>query len=165
VPSDRLIIEKSDLHCRKELNEILDAQAKQEQETMERQNAMQEQQLETTTEGILAKAKADQSLAMERMNKIHLDEAISAERIQKAQEESSAQMLNFAKMLKELEGIDMEHMLRKVETLRNLTELELAHKQHDHEVTKHQDDMSLQHRQLDMQQQQQMQPQESVVQQ
>lgn len=154
---DSLIVQKSDLHCRKELNEILDAQAQQEQETIQRQNAMQEQQLETTTEGILAKAKADQSLAMERMNKIHLDEAISAERIQKAQEESSAQMLNFAKMLKELDGIDMEHMLRKVETLRNLTELELAHKQHDHEVSKHQDDMALQHRQLDMQQQQSQQ--------
>ncbi len=156
---DSLLVKKSSLHCRGELDEILDAQAKQEQETIARQNAIQEQQLKTTTEGIEAKAKADQSLAMERMNKIHLDEAIAQERIQKAQEESSAQMLNFAKMLKELEGIDMEHMLRKVETLRNLTELELAHKQHDHEVTKHQDDMALQHRQLDMSQQQAQQAQ------
>lgn len=151
---DSLLVKKSSLHCRQELDDILDAQAKQEQEMIARQNAIQEQQLQTTTQGIEAKAKADQSLAMERMNKIHLDEAISAERIQKAQEESSAQMLNFAKMLKEIDGLDLDHMMRKVDALRNLTELELAHKQHDHEVMKHQDDMALQHRQLDMQQQQ-----------
>ena len=160
---DSLLVQKSSLHCRSELNEILDAQAQQEQEALQRQREMEDQQMAVTTEGIEAKAKADQSLAMERMNKIHLDEAISAERIQKAQEESSAQMLNFAKMLKELDGLDIDHIQRKVDMLRNLTELELSHKQHDHEVNKHQDDMALQHRQLDLSQQQaqqqMMQPQ------
>jgi hypothetical protein len=163
-------VKKSDLHCRDELNEILDAQAKQEQEAVARQMEMEDQQMAVTTEGIEAKAKADQSLAMERMNKIHLDEAISAERIQKAQEESSAQMLNFAKMLKELDGLDVAHLQAKIDMLRTVTEAELSAKAHDHAIDQdhHQremdhHDVGLRHKELDMQQQQAMAQQQTAA--
>lgn len=146
---DPLIVKKSDLHCRKELNEILDAQAKQQEEAIQRQIEMENQQMAVTTEGIEAKAKADQSLAMERMNKIHLDEAISAERIQRAEEESTAQLLNMAKVLKELQGLDLTHIQAKIDMLKGLHEIEQGH--HQHEMDHH--DVGLRHRELDMQQQ------------
>lgn len=150
---DALIVKKSDLHCRKELNEILDAQAKQQEEAIARQMAMEDQQMAVTTEGIEAKAKSDQALAMERMNKIHLDEAIAAERVQRAQEESTAQLLNMAKVLKELDGMDVGHLLSKVQALKHVTDME--HQHHEREMAEH--DVVLRHRELDMQQQQMMQ--------
>lgn len=157
---DSLIIQKSNLHGRAELNEILDAQAKQQQEEAARQQQMQEAQFQTTTEGILSKAKADQSLAMERMNKIHLDEAISAERIQRAEEESTAQLLNMAKVLKELQGIDLTQIQAKIDMLRGLHDIDQGH--HQREMDQH--DVDLRHRELDMQQQQSMQAMQGPVQ-
>ena len=144
-----LLIKKSNLHCRKELNEILDAQAKQEEEAMQRQQQLQEAQFETTTQGILSKAKSDQALAMERMNKIHLDEAISSERIQRAQEESTAQLLNVAKILKELQGIDLNQIQQKVDMLKGLHDIEQG--LHTREMDHH--NLGLEHRKLDLQQQ------------
>jgi len=117
---DSLIIEKSSLHCRTELNEILDAQAQQEQEMMKKQQEMQDQQMAVMTDGIEAKAKSDQALAMERMNKIHLDEALSAERIQRAEEDRSAGVLNMIKAMKELESMDLDSMLAKIQILKAL---------------------------------------------
>lgn len=151
---DGLIIKNSNLHGKAELNEILDAQAKQQEEMVARQQAMEDQQMAITTEGIEAKAKADQSLAMERMNKIHLDEAISAERIQRAEEESTAQLLNIAKVLKELEGMDMTAIQQKVGMLRQLHDIEQGHHQRDMDMH----DVNLRHKELDMQHEQTMNP-------
>lgn len=150
-----LIVKKSNLHCRKELNEILDAQSKQEQEALERQQQLQEAQFQVTTDGIEAKAKSDQALAMERMNKIHLDEAISAERIQRAEEESTAQLLNLAKVLKEIEGIDLTQIQQKIAMLQSLHDIEqgLHTRQMDHH------NLGLEHRKLDLQQDAQQQAQ------
>jgi hypothetical protein len=113
---------------------------------------MEDQQMAVTTEGIEAKAKADQSLAMERMNKIHLDEAIAAERVQRAEEESTAQLLNMAKVLKELEGMDLGHLMNKLEMLKGMHAMEQDH--HQREMDHH--DIGLRHRELDMAQQQAM---------
>ncbi len=151
---DSLIMEKSSLHCRHELNEILDAQAKQQEEAVQRQMQMEDQQMAVTTEGIEAKAKSDQALAMERMNKIHLDEAISAERVQRAEEESTAQLLNMAKVLKELEGLDFAQIQGKVAMLRQLHDIEQGHHQRDMDHA----DLGLRHKELDMQHEQAMNP-------
>jgi len=156
---DSLIIEKSSLHCRPELTEILDAQAKQEQEAIQRQMDIQDQQMQVTTEGIEAKAQSDQALAAERLNKIHLDEAISAERKQRAEEESTAQLLNMAKVLKELEGMDMGAIQAKVEMLRHLHDIEQGH--HEREIDHH--GVRQRDRELDLQQQQMMQPQPNAA--
>ena len=147
---DSLIVQKSDLHCRQELNEILDAQAKQEQEAIQRQMQMEDQQMQVTTEGIQSKSQSDMALAAERLNKIHLDEAVSAERVQRAQEESTAQLLNMAKLFKELQGVDLSHIQQKVAMLKELSEVE-GHS-HAREMDHH--NLNLEHRKLDMEQQQ-----------
>lgn len=152
---DSLIVQKSSLHCRPELNEILDAQAKQEQEAMQRRMEIEDQQLAMTTEGIEAKAKSDQALAMERMNKIHLDEAISAERVQRSEEESTAALLNMAKLLKELEGMDLAPLMSKLEMLKSVNDME--HQHHERQMAEH--DINLRHRELDINERQMMQPQ------
>jgi hypothetical protein len=155
---DSLIIKNSNLHGKAELNEILDAQAQQQQEALQKQEQMQMQQMAVMTDGIEAKAKSDQALAMERMNKIHLDEAISAERIQRSKEEETAQLLNFAKALKELQGIDLSQIQQKVEMLKHLHDIEMGH--HQKEMEQH--DVGLRHRELDLQEKQTINPQQAL---
>ena len=115
---------------------------------------MQDQQMQVTTEGIEAKAQSDQALAAERLNKIHLDEAISAERKQRSEEESTASLLNMAKLLKELEGMDMQGLMGKLEMLKGLNDIEHSH--HEREMDQH--DVNLRHKELDMQHEQAMNP-------
>lgn len=161
---DSLLIKNSNLHGKAELNEILDAQAKQEQEIVSKQQQMQDQQMAVMTDGIEAKAKSDQALAMERMNKIHLDEAISEERISKAKAEETAQLLNVAKALKELQGLDLGQIEQKVNMLKALHEMDIGHHEVDlrhreldlqHAQTQH--DMQIGHRDMALQEQQAMQ--------
>lgn len=140
---DSLLIKNSNLHGKAELNEILDAQAQQQEQAAAKAEQLQMQQMSVMTDGIEAKAKSDQALAMERINKIHLDEAISSERIEKARAEETAQVLNIAKALKELQGLDLNQIQQKVDMLKSLHDMEMGH----HEV-------SLKHRELDMQQNQ-----------
>ena len=45
------------------------------------------------------------------------------ERMEKAQHEETASMLNLVKALKELKGMDLEQIRTKVETLKSLSEL------------------------------------------
>jgi hypothetical protein len=156
---DSLIVKNSNLHGKAELNEILDAQAKAQEEQIQREQQLQNQQMAIMTDGIEAKAKSDQALAMERMNKIHLDEAIASERVQRAQEESTAQLLNVAKILKELQGVDLTQIQQKLDMLKGLHDIEQG--LHAREMDHH--NLGLEHRKLDLQQQGQMAEQNPAV--
>lgn len=144
---DGLIIKNSNLHGKAELNEILDAQAKQQEEAMQKQEQLQQQQMQVMTDGIESKAQSDQALAAERLNKIHLDQAISAERIQRSKEEETAQLLNVVKALKELDGMDLSHLTQKIAALKTL-----------HDIEKGQHDMDVAHRGMSMQESEPMNP-------
>lgn len=122
---DSLIIENSNLHGKTQLNEILDAQAKQAEEAQAKQEELQNHQMKVMTDGIESKAMSDQALAQERMNKIGLDAALSAERISRAEEDRTAGVLNIIKAVKELEGMDLSSILKKIQTLQSLKELEI----------------------------------------
>lgn len=115
-----LIIKNSNLHGKKDLEKILDAQAKaqQQQEQMAMQLQMQNQ--ETATRAIDAKAESDRSLAAERLNKVGLDAALSAERITRAEEERTAGALNLIKALHELDGINIENLRAKLAFIKEL---------------------------------------------
>jgi len=114
---DSLIIKASSLTRKQELNEILDAQAKQEQEAIAKREEIELHQIKTMTDGIESKAASDQALAQERLNKISLDAALSAERIARSEEDRTAGVLNLIKAIKELEGMDVNSMLKKVQML------------------------------------------------
>ena len=145
---DSLIIQKSNLHCRKELNEILDAQAQQEQKIADEKQQMELQQMQLMSDGVEAKAQSDISLAAERLNKIHLDQALSAERIRRAETDHSSAQLNIIKAIKELEGMDIQSILGKIEMLKAISDM------HDVEAANDRQDL-----QQEMQQQSQVMPQ------
>jgi hypothetical protein len=115
-----LIIKNSNLHGKKDLEELLASQAEQmaKQEQMAAQLQMQNQA--TVTKAVEAKAESDRSLAAERLNKVGLDAALSAERISRAEEERTAGALNLIKALKELDSMDLDNLTKKLALIREL---------------------------------------------
>lgn len=119
---DSLIIQNSNLHNKKELEQLLEAQAQQAQEIQQTTTQLAIQKAASETE-------ADRALAAERINKIQLDAALSAERISRAEEDRTAGVLNLVKAVKELEGMDLSNFMAAVQILK-----EMENKQREEEV-------------------------------
>lgn len=117
---DSLIIKNSNLHNKAELNEILDAKAKMQEESAQKQEQLQMHQIEVMTDGIESKAQSDQALAMERLATINLKNAENAERLQRAEEDKTGAVLNLVKAVKELEGLDLNLINQKLALLKSI---------------------------------------------
>jgi hypothetical protein len=113
VPDD-LIIKNSNLHDKKELADFMQAQQQAQKQAEDQQMQLQMQNQATVTKSLEAKAESDRSLAAERLNKIQLDAALSAERISRVEEERTSGVLNLIKAAKELEGMDMDQIVKAV---------------------------------------------------
>ena len=77
-------------------------------------------QQEAMTKSVDAKSQSDYSLAAERLNKVHLDAALSAERISRAEEDRTAGVLNLVKAAKELRGMDLDQFIQEIQLLKEL---------------------------------------------
>jgi hypothetical protein len=113
--TDEEVVDASSLHDKKKYKERLASQQQAQQHTQQLQEQLA-MQLSAS------KSEADHALAAERINKVQLDAALSAERMNRAEEDKSAAMLNLIKAVKELEGMDIEHLMRKVEILKAIEE-------------------------------------------
>lgn len=117
-----VLINAAQLQDKKDLTDAIEAQNQQaqQQEQAQTQQAMQAQQV--TMDSIQAKSESDRALAQERINKISLDAALSAERIERAQEERDNATLAKVKTLKELEGMNLDHIQRLITMLKEIEE-------------------------------------------
>ena len=68
------------------------------------------QQMQVDNETKMAYARSQDGLAQERVAKIQSDRAVNAERLERAQENKSAGLLNIIKSLKEIQSIDIDHI-------------------------------------------------------
>lgn len=93
-------------------------QAQQQQQQMMAQ--LQMQQLQVDNETKLSYSQAQQSLAAERMNKVQLDAALSAERMQRADEDRTGAILNLIKAAKEIQGMEIEQLERALNMIKNI---------------------------------------------
>jgi hypothetical protein len=105
-----------------ELIEQIQQNEKAQQEQAQKMEAAQIHQIQVDTETKLAYAEAQKSLAAERLNKTRLDAAISAERLQRSDEERTASILNLIKAAKEIEDMDMGRVERAIEIIRAIGE-------------------------------------------
>jgi len=97
-------------------------QAQQAQQQQEQQMAqLQMQNMAVDNETKISYAEAQQSLAAERMNKVKLDAALSAERLQRSDEDRTSAALNLIKAIKELQGMDLDHLERSLNIVEQLT--------------------------------------------
>lgn len=118
--TDEELVANSSLHDKKPMEERFRAQreAAMQQQQMQTQMAMENQQV--VTDSLHAKAHSDQSLAAERMARIQLDQALNAERISRSQEDRTAGVLNLVKAIKELEGMDLDAIIKSVNLIQTL---------------------------------------------
>lgn len=86
-----------------------EAQAQAEAQTAEAQIALYKSQ-----------ASANQGIASERFAKVQENEALAVERIKKAQSENDKSILDQAKAIKELAGVDLEQIIQALEIIRSL---------------------------------------------
>ena len=117
---DALIIKNSNLHNTEELQQVMEQKAKAQAEANAKMQELQMQEIAIRNKVAESRSQADMSLAAERFNKIHLDAALSAERISRAEEDRTAGVLNLVKAAKELDGMDLDHLMREIEILRAL---------------------------------------------
>jgi hypothetical protein len=82
--------------------------AQQEQEQLMAQLQMQQLQVDNQTK--LAYAESQRGLAAERVNKVRLDAALSAERIQRADEDRTGALLNLIKAAQEIQNLDLDQL-------------------------------------------------------
>lgn len=104
--------------------ELLQKMAQREQAAAEQQRKMAElqmQQLQVDNETKLAYAASQKSLASERTAKIQTDVAIAEDKLKRAHQEDTHSMLNLVKTLKELQGMDLDNIIKNVQILNQLS--------------------------------------------
>jgi hypothetical protein len=118
--TDEEVIDASSLHDKKKYKERLAAQSQAQQKIEQQQVQMAMEQQAVITHSANSKAESDQALAAERLAKIQLDQAINAERIARSEEDRTAGVLNLVKAIKELQGMDLDSLMKKVQILQSL---------------------------------------------
>ena len=94
-------------------------QAAAQQQQQMAQLQMQQMQVDNQTK--LSYAKSQEGLAMEREAKIHTDIAVAQDKLRRAHEEDTESLLNVVKALKELKGLDIDHLLKQIQLLQVLS--------------------------------------------
>ena len=93
--------------------------AKQEQQQKLEQIQMQQMQVDNMTK--VAYAHSQEGLASERVAKIQTDSAVAQDKLRRAHQEDTASLLNVVKALKELKGMDLDHLMTQVQILNQLS--------------------------------------------
>ena len=123
------LIEQANFPDKEKLIESVVQQEQQQAEQQQKMEALQMQQLQVENETKLAYAEAQHSLAAERMNKVQLDAALSAERLQRADEDRTGAVLNLVKAIKEIEGMDFDKLERSLRLVHEIEASQAANKQ------------------------------------
>lgn len=104
--------------------ELLERMQQREQAAAQQQQQMaqlQMQQLQVDNETKLAYAASQKSLAGERTAKIQTDIAIAEDKLKRAHQEDTHSMLNLIKTLKELQGMDLDNIIKNVQILNEIS--------------------------------------------
>jgi hypothetical protein len=109
IPDD-VLVEACTIQEKSKLTEALAQQAQQrsQMQQMQMETAMQEQQARTDLAH--ARAEADRGLGAERYSRIEENRALAEERRAASVKDEELALLNFVKALKELEGMDIQHL-------------------------------------------------------
>jgi len=119
VPT-KYLIDNMNLPNKTELVQEIMQQEQQQAEQQQQMAQLQMQNMQIDNETKLSYAESQRSLAAERMNKVQLDAALSAERIQRADEDRTSAVLNLVKAAKELEDMDLSQLQKEIEIIKSL---------------------------------------------
>jgi hypothetical protein len=117
IPTE-FLIRNMNIPDKDELVEQIQATEKQASDQQQRMTEMQLKQMQIDNETKMSYAEGQKALAAERMNKTRLDAALSAERLQRADEDRTGSLLNLIKAAKEIQNMDIEALERAVSLVR-----------------------------------------------
>jgi len=115
------LIKHSNLPDKEELIQSVVAQEQQQAQQQAQMAQLQMQNMQVDNETKLSYAESQKALASERMNKVQLDAALSAERIQRADEDRTSSVLNLIKAVKELQGMDLDQLEKEISIVQQIS--------------------------------------------
>lgn len=103
---------------------IIEKIQKKQQALDQQQQKMQElqmQQLQVDNMTKVAYAHSQEGLASERVAKIKTDSAVAEDKLRRAHQEDTSSLLNVVRAIKELQGMDLDNIMRQVDILNSLS--------------------------------------------
>ena len=120
LPPDE-ILECMTIQNKDRIIEKVMAKQKAQGEQQQKMEQLQMQQIEIDNMTKVAYAHSQEGLAKERVAKIQTDQAVAEDKLRRAHQEDTASLLNVVKALKELKGLDLDHLMKQVEILNALS--------------------------------------------
>lgn len=120
----KVILQASTLQNKDELIQAVEEREQAASQQQQKMAELQMQQMQVDTKTKLSYASSQDALAAERIAKVSLDKALNVERIQRAEEDKTAAVLNLVKAVKEIQGMDLDMLLRGLETVNVLKQSE-----------------------------------------
>jgi hypothetical protein len=120
IPPDE-VLECMTLQNKDRIVEKVVAKQKAMQEQQQKVEELQMQQVQIDNMTKVAYAHSQEGLAKERVAKIQTDSAVAQDKLRRAHQEDTASLLNVVKALKELKGMDLDHLMQQVEILNALS--------------------------------------------
>ena len=114
------IIEAMTIQNKDRIIEKMQAAQKAQAEQQQKMAKLQMEQIQVDNETKMAYADSQHGLASERRAKIKTDVAIAEDKLKRAHTEDTASLLNLIKAIKELDGMDLEHLGMKLKMLQEL---------------------------------------------
>jgi hypothetical protein len=120
VPPDE-ILEIMTIQNKDRIKEKIEQKQKAMQEQQQKIEQMQMQQMQVDNMTKVAYAHSQEGLAQERVAKIQTDTAVAQDKLRRAHQEDTASLLNVVKALKELQGLNLDHVMKEIEILNALS--------------------------------------------
>lgn len=121
IPPD-ILIDKAPIQGKKELKEAIAKVQQAQAQAAQQQQQLQLQGMAVENQTKLSFSEAQHALAAERFAKVKEERVAAYQQLEKAEQEKTAATLNLVKALKELDSMDLENLMQKVEILKALTE-------------------------------------------
>ena len=114
------VIEAMTIQNKDRINEKIQKAQQAQQEQQQKMAELQMEQMRVDNETKLSYARSQDGLAAERKAKIVTDVAVAQDKLQRAQTEDTASLLNLVKAIKELEGMDIDQLAIKLQILESI---------------------------------------------
>ncbi len=120
MPIDE-IVEAMTIQNKDRIIEKIQKRQEAQQKQQEEAHQLQMKQFEVDMMTKVAYAHSQEGLAKERVAKIQTDSAVAQDKLRRAHQEDTASLLNVVKALKELRGMDLDHIMQQVQILNELS--------------------------------------------
>lgn len=123
------IIDTMYIQNKEELKQSIAQFQQAEAQQQQQMSQLQMQQLQVDNQTKISYAESQSALAQERQAKISTDNALAQEKVKQAEREETTAVLNLVKTLKELEGLDIDNLAKKLQMVQSMQNEQVEEKE------------------------------------